>query len=204
MSAAAASCGLRRGHPRHQRSHQALRRTGGRRQRRHVRAARSDRRTDRSQRRRQDDHLQHDRRHLPADRGSRSVSTERHLVSDGSHGDKSSWLRPDQVTARGHRPHVPEHPPLRQHVGAGQRADRHALPAEVDAARRGAASALGQPRGARGPRQGPRAARLRRAARPGSGDGQESRLRRPAPAGDRAGPGQRAASCSSSTSQPRG
>ena len=68
----------------------------------------------------------------------------RPLVSDGS-----AWRQGRlAATGSGDRardlPHLSEHPALRQHDGAGERADRHALPAEVDAARRGAASPLGQ------------------------------------------------------------
>ena len=102
-----------------------------------------------------------------------------------------------------HRPHLPEHPALRQHDRPGERPRRppHAAPrrplppscAAPASARRG-----------RHPRTGHGAPRVRRprpkadrAARP------QPPLRRPAQARDRPGPGQRPAVCSSSTSPPR-
>ena len=69
------------------------------------------------ERRRQDDVLQHAHGRLHADRGRDHVRRQR---------DRRAAAAPDH-RAR-HRPHVPEHPPLRHDDGARERAGRHALP----------------------------------------------------------------------------
>ena len=112
-------------------------------------------------------------------------------------------LTPNEVAAARHRAHVPEHPPVRQPVGARERHDR---PPRAHARRPCSARSCATAR-TRAEEDGDRArayelldyvgvARSRQRPR------EASRLRRPAAARDRARAGDRAASCSRSTSRP--
>ena len=76
-----------------------------------------DRRPDRPQRGRQDDVLQRAHRPLQADRRHGRSSTAR----------PSPGRAPHEIAALGHRPHVPEHPPVRHHDGAENVMVGHAL-----------------------------------------------------------------------------
>ena len=125
--------------------------------------------------------------------------TEGEVVYKG--GDPAAEAAPGRPRRNG--PHVPEHPAVRQHDGAGERHGRahcrtSAAGCHLDHPRSGV-----PPRGGRDPGSVPGAARLRgprqvrRVPRP------EPALRRPAAAGDRSGAGHATPGCSSSTSRPR-
>ena len=77
----------------------------------------------------QDDAVQPAHRHLSRPIAARSRSTAASLAGS----------KPDRVAARGHRAHLPEHPPVRQPVRAGERHDRPARAHARGRARRGAA-----------------------------------------------------------------
>ena len=84
-------------------------------------------------------------------------------------GDEVAGLPPHAITGARHRPHVPEHPALPDDDRARERDGRHALPAAAAAScRLDPAHARPAPGGARGPRQGARAARASSAWRGGS------------------------------------
>ena len=85
----------------------------------------ADRVAHRPQRRRQDDVLQHDHRRTTSRPRARSIRRAPDRVQKGS---KLRSLKPHEVTRAGDRPDVPEHPPVRRHVRARQRARRHARP----------------------------------------------------------------------------
>ena len=99
------------------------------------------------ERRRQDDVLQHAHGALPA------VAGERHLRRQGRHHEAAG---PDHRARR--RPDVPEHPAVRHDVGGRERARRPARAAEGDGGRLDLPDAAGAARGARGRREGARAA----------------------------------------------
>ena len=83
------------------------------------------RQPDRPQRRRQDDVLQHDHRPVRPDRGQDRLRRQGHHRQEAARGGP-----------RRHRPHVPEHPAVRQHDRRGERARRAAPPAQGPLVRR--------------------------------------------------------------------
>ncbi|CAA9463797.1 MAG: Branched-chain amino acid transport ATP-binding protein LivG, partial [uncultured Solirubrobacteraceae bacterium] len=161
------------------RPHEAVRRPDGG-QRGVLRGPRARHRLDhRPQRRRQDDVLQHAHRPLQADNRRGALRRARR---------NQQAPRPDHRD--GGRADVPEHPPVRDHE---RRRERPGGPARAHARLRPRihpAHAGSATRGARRPREGPRAARLRggqvRLLRPRR---RAPRLRRSAPRGDRASAG---------------
>src|SRR5439155_1275980 len=91
-----------------------------------------------------------------------------------------------------HRPHLSVHPALPEHDRARQRPGRRALSAPRFGGRRRLPAALRRRRGGPRARPGARSPRLRGPGRQGGRAGQESGLRRSAPARDRARAGHRA------------
>ena len=147
----------------------------------------------RPQRRRQDDALQRDHRRLSAHLGLDPLQGARHRRHAALQGHQA-----------GHRAHVPEHPPVQRDDGARERDGRPALPLAHE---HRCASSRALPG---------RCARRRRSATSSldlldyvglgghaSGTRQEPALRLAAAPRDRAGAGDRAGPCSSSTSRRR-
>ena len=99
--------------PRRQGHQQALRRRARARRCRLHDQPRRDLRPDRAQRRRQDEPLQRAHRHL---RGRRRRVHVRRAAARGAEAERRRRAR--------HRAHVPEHPAVRQPVGARERDDR--------------------------------------------------------------------------------
>ena len=123
------------------RAAQGVRRARRRRRRRLHRSRGVDRQPDRAERRREDDVLQHAHRRLQADHGARD------LRGPGPDGEA-----PARVHAARDRAHLPEHPALREHDGARERARRHARAPEGQPVRGDRPHAARAPRGGVGAR----------------------------------------------------
>ena len=145
--------------------------------RRRRRAGR-DPRPHRAQRGGQDDGLQLHHRGLPSHRGRHPPRRGDHLRRPSPRGDPGR---------RG--PHVPEHPPVPQHDGPGERDDRGRLPPPHQRPRRPVRPGPPPAGGAGEPGRGPPPAAAGRHRPPGRRPGPQPALRRPAPAGDRPGGG---------------
>ncbi|MFN8559590.1 MAG: hypothetical protein U0531_20370 [Dehalococcoidia bacterium] len=109
-------------------------------------------------------------------------------------GRRIDGLKPHQITRARHRPHLPEHPPVRGAMSALDNilVGMHCRPTTGAARRHGRWPAvLREEASARG--TGARPARLHRPGRQVRTSGRGPRLRRPAPAGVGARPRHRAA-----------
>ena len=164
-----------------------VRRADRRQQRRLRYPTRIDRVAHRPERRRQDDVLQHDHRVLRPDR--RGDQLRRPADHHRSRMDKVRSKKHPRSDGDGHRAHVPEHPPVRCDVRARQRSRRPERAPGQPLVGLGPAHAEDAPRGAGRDRRGDGPAEDRGSRQAVRVVGAQPALRRPAPTGDRAGPG---------------
>ena len=180
---------------------QAVRRPAGRQQRRLRHPARLDRVAHRPERRRQDDVLQHDHRATTSRPPARSRSTASR--SSRPRARRSRSLEAARGDGARDRPDVPEHPAVRDDVGARQRPGRHQRPPQeplVGLGRCARPSMLREEQAV--DRRGMRLLEARRPRRAVRDVGAQPAVRRPAPARDRPRARRPGRSSSCSTSRP--